>query len=394
MKTITIILLIVFSQPALAQEKSLDEINTIMTAGWYEEANLLLDSHLGTNSPDPKALFMKAQAAIYLGHLEEAQEWSEKSVESAPQEAEYWSQLGTIKAFRIRRNPMKGLTLGRSSKKNYEKAVELDPLNLVALQSLMKFHLHAPGIVGGNKDKARQLAEQILALDKVQGHLARAEIFRRVDQDLPQARVEMDAAVSVNPQDPLLCYELAGILMGEGQTDDAWRYHHLGKERDPDQTRGQSQLAAAYFLQDRNEEALVIYLALTETDPDNTKALIGLGSVYLAQDNPAEAATIFQKLLESRPDFPPAKYFLARSYLEMKTNPEESVRLLHEYLDVHLNLQWPSRPLAHWKLALALEKLQKYDEAWESISLAQKLSGGNNRLSRDAKRLEFMAKDD
>ena len=393
---VTLILLPVllcFAAQAHSQTGSLAQINTLIEQGWCEQANQELDRHLAGKNPDHQALFLKAKANLYLGQLEEAQEWGEKAVDAAPDSAEYWAQLGTIKAFRVRRSPMKGITLGRSSRKNYEKALELDPRNLNALQSLMMFRLYAPGIVGGDKDKAREMAEQIMAVNPAQGHVARAQILSRLDHDEEKVRQEMNAAVAANPDDPELCYNLARTLIRQEQGEDALRYYKLGQTRDPDPAHGFDQLGGAYLQLRRFDEAQAIFEEMLAADPASTLAQLGLGRVLMARDKYEEAGTLFRALMASHPEYGPARYHLAFILISMDKEPKQAVTLLREYLDGNLNLYWPSRSLANWQLALALENLDQYDEAWESISLALELSRGNDQMKRDAKRLEFMAKD-
>src|SRR6185312_16073993 len=55
--------------------------------------------------------------------------------------------------------------LAKTIRKESERAVAADPKNIDALESLMEFHAEAPGIVGGDKDKARELAERIAQLN-------------------------------------------------------------------------------------------------------------------------------------------------------------------------------------------------------------------------------------
>lgn len=393
MKILIVLICLLLIQPVLAQEKSLTEIDSMMTAGWYEEANVLLDAHLEEESPDPQALFLKAMANLHLGHLDEAQEWSEMTVEADPHHALGWSLLGTTKAFQIQRSRLKALTLGRSCKKNYERGMKEDPTQVISVQSLMQFHLRAPGIAGGNKNTARQLAEDIYAIDPARGHMARALIYRIADQDMVAARREMAAAAELNLDDHGMWYEVARNLVLEGHFEDAVDYYQLGIERDPNPTFGMVLLAGAYLEQGFLDDAQATYEAVLSLEPENPSGVIGTGLVLLARGQTPEAVEVFRDLRARQPNYPPARYYLATALNTLDTNPEEAAFLLQEYLDRYLNIYWPSRSLANWQLALALESLGKYNEAWEVLSWALEHAPGNDEMKIDALRLEFMAKD-
>lgn len=59
--------------------------------------------------------------------------------------------------------------LARNSRKNYEKAIALDPNNVEARESAMEFYLQAPGFLGGGRDKAELQAAEIEKLDTEAG---------------------------------------------------------------------------------------------------------------------------------------------------------------------------------------------------------------------------------
>ncbi len=59
----------------------------------------------------------------------------------------------------------------RRTRKAFENAVRLDPDHLAARTKLVEYHLYAPGILGGNTDKAREQADEIKSLNPTEGHL-------------------------------------------------------------------------------------------------------------------------------------------------------------------------------------------------------------------------------
>ncbi|MEI9971831.1 MAG: hypothetical protein WDO73_07120, partial [Ignavibacteriota bacterium] len=66
--------------------------------------------------------------------------------------------------------------LARRFRREIDTALSLDGRDVQALRDLMEFYLLAPGIVGGDKEKAKALAARIADIDPVQGQLAHARL--------------------------------------------------------------------------------------------------------------------------------------------------------------------------------------------------------------------------
>ena len=64
--------------------------------------------------------------------------------------------------------------LGKKCKSETERALELDPAHLEANITLMLFLDQAPGFVGGDKERAKAIPDQLAKLDPAKGALLRA----------------------------------------------------------------------------------------------------------------------------------------------------------------------------------------------------------------------------
>lgn len=393
MKKIILFSIVMIAQSAVALALDYSELSAKWEAGWYEQIGADVADAAAQKNPDHRALYYKARALLFTKQLEEAQKWAEKAVKAAPDSASYWAQLGAAKAFRIREKPLRGITLGRSCKKDFEKAVQIDPTHLESLWALMRFHMHAPGIVGGNKDKAWELAEAIMALNPAQGHQARGQLYLQLDKSMDQALAENRAAVAVDPANFKICYEIASSLLNGGHSEEALEFFRLGAQCDPDVAAGLVKLAGVHLRLGDLDQARLNYRKALAADPEEISASLGEGEILLATGQYDAAEAHFRAVLADHPDYLPTRYYLAKALNEADRSHEEAAELLNSYLASHLNFFWPSRAKATWQLALAQEKLGDYDGAYESIVLAQDLSWGSDQMNRDADRLEFMAKD-
>lgn len=59
-------------------------------------------------------------------------------------------------------------------RKAFERAVQLNPSNVEALNDLFEYYLEAPGFLGGGLDKASDAANRIGKLDPVEQHTTSA----------------------------------------------------------------------------------------------------------------------------------------------------------------------------------------------------------------------------
>ena len=68
--------------------------------------------------------------------------------------------------------------LAHKFKGELDASLARNPKNLEALDALMQYSYQAPGLMGGDKGKARAIAEQLVQLSPVRGYFAEAELAR------------------------------------------------------------------------------------------------------------------------------------------------------------------------------------------------------------------------
>src|SRR5205807_2021766 len=99
----------------------------------------------------------------------------EKSVALAPDSSDYHLWLGRAygeKADRV--NPFSAASLAGKVRREFERAVQLNPRSVEARADLAEFYLDAPGIVGGGQDKARAQAAALGSLSQAKAHYVNA----------------------------------------------------------------------------------------------------------------------------------------------------------------------------------------------------------------------------
>ncbi|MEM7755200.1 MAG: hypothetical protein AAF297_06150, partial [Planctomycetota bacterium] len=94
-----------------------------------------------------------------------AAEFAERAVESSPSDPEAHYVLGTVLINDVSRGSFGLSTLGKvnKAKASWQKTEELDPEHVGARISLAMYYLQAPGIAGGDKKKAEEYGESLVA---------------------------------------------------------------------------------------------------------------------------------------------------------------------------------------------------------------------------------------
>ncbi len=99
------------------------------------------------------------------GHFQQAVRVFEREVQMQPRDSESHHWLGKSLGRLANDLPWyEAITVARRSGKEMEIAVELDPYNAEAVESLMLFYEHAPVLLGGGKASAKRLRERIAQL--------------------------------------------------------------------------------------------------------------------------------------------------------------------------------------------------------------------------------------
>ena len=88
--------------------------------------------------------------------------------------------------------PLKAALMVGGVRREFERAVALDPTNVEARSDLLEFYLGAPRSFGGGIDKAEAQVDAIAKLDPALGQRARALIDEKIKQERRSAVVDDD----------------------------------------------------------------------------------------------------------------------------------------------------------------------------------------------------------
>src|SRR6266496_1105016 len=131
------------------------------------------------------------RALIDAGHWKQARAVLEPRVKANPSDAEAAALLSSVRMaygnpeaalalvvgeMAQRANLFRQIGLGRRFRQETEAAIALDPSQVEPRLGMISFYIQAPGIIGGDRKKADQMADEIARIDGAAGALARARI--------------------------------------------------------------------------------------------------------------------------------------------------------------------------------------------------------------------------
>jgi tetratricopeptide (TPR) repeat protein len=162
-------------------------------------------------------------------------------------------------------------------REHFEKAVELDPNNVEAMNDLLEYYLEAPGILGGGLEKAEALAARISAKDPVEKHYALARLAEK-RKEFHTAEQHLRSAVDLAPKQVGRVVDLAKFLAKQGKVSESDAMFQRAAKLAPDHPKVLFGRAQVYVEGKRNldeaRQLLERYLKcnLTPDDPPREQA--------------------------------------------------------------------------------------------------------------------------
>jgi len=163
------------------------------------------------------------------------------------------------------------------ARQNFEKAVELDPRNLEAINDLFEYSLDAPGFLGGGLEKASTLASRIGELDPAEFYYAQARLAEK-RKEFQKAENQLRRASELAPRQVGRLIDLAKFFAKQGRYQESEETFHKARQLAPNSPKVLFEQASVYIRAGRNLETakqlLRQYLdsPLTPEDPPRWQA--------------------------------------------------------------------------------------------------------------------------
>jgi hypothetical protein len=338
-----------------APDLSASDAEALIQAGHYKRARAILAPQLAAHPDDAKACYLLAEVKASFQDFDGALPLAQHAVDLDGKNSDYHLKLGQIYGEMAARASMfTAGSLALKFRKEVETAIELNPKNLDALDSLMLFKFQAPGLMGGSKDEARTLAERITQLNPSEGYLSQSELAE-LEKNPAQMEADYLKAVQADPKSYRALAALARFYSHapHAKYDESAQHAQDAVELDSQRAEAYSIRARVFALQQRWGDLDRTLATAEKNVPDDLRP-------YL------EAA---RASLETEKDFPRAEGY-AKKYLSQEAEGDE-----------------PDHAAAHRLLGLIFEKEGRIADARAEIQTALQLRPNFKAAKDDLKRL-------
>lgn len=307
-----------FGFTAAAQQPERERGIRLFEQQAYAEARAVLEPYARAHPKDAVAAAYIGRAYLEEGKADKAVEWLERAVRLEAGNAGYQAQLGNAYGRKaLGANLIQQASLAKKAKGAYDAAVAIDPANLEARWGLLQFYLLAPGVMGGDKNKARAQAAEIRKRNAYQGVLAEASV-QRAEKDLAALRKTYEAGLRAYPDSLDLHFGLVFALEQAQAYEAAFDHLEALARRRPNEMGLVYQVGRLGAVTGRRlpqaEAALLRYLKHTPAkgQPPLAAAQWRLGMVYEQQGRKDQARAAYQAALALDPRHKGAREALKR----------------------------------------------------------------------------------
>jgi tetratricopeptide (TPR) repeat protein len=287
------------------------QANTLLQQGRMEEATAMLQEILASQPTDALAHQLLCRVFYAQEMADSAIRECERAASNAPADSNTQMWLGRAYGLKASHaNPFAALGLAKKVHQAFERAVDLDPSNVLAMNDLGEYYVQAPGIVGGGLDKAQSLAATMQSTFPSQSHRLSALIAER-KKDIVTAEAEFKNAVAAN-KTPDAYIDLGHFYRRHNQPDKVLPILQAGidadRRRDAALVDAASILSATHISPSLAENLLREYLSSPAKSDDAPafKVHLELGDLLAQRGDPEGAHREYAAALALAPNYAPA----------------------------------------------------------------------------------------
>lgn len=258
-----------FALAAAAAGVDLDRARDLYQRVDYQGALKVL---LASRQDDPAALNLAGRCYFQLADFKKATEYFGKALAAQSDDSDAHLWLGRAWGRRAETSsPFTAPGYASKARQAFEKAAELNPKNVEALNDLFEYYLQAPGFLGGGVEKAQSVSRRIAELDAAEHSYAEAQLAEK-RKEYQRAEQNLRRAVEQAPMQVGRLVDLAKFLSRQGKVQESEATFAKADKIAPHNPKVVFERAHTYVKQKRNLEVarqlLKEYLNLTLTPDD------------------------------------------------------------------------------------------------------------------------------
>lgn len=283
----------------------------------YERARALLERIVDRDSSSARAEFLLGRVLLASGDHDGAVDHLESAAELDPGSPEIHFWLGRACLDKVDHvSIFSKLSVAGCAREALERAVALDGSDVEARSWLANYYWSAPGLAGGDDDKALEQVDAIRLHDPITAHRVLAT-FRWGDGEHSRATDHYRAILELDPDDADAHYQLGRLYQETGEYGAALQAVEKAVQSAPEMMVAYYQIGRVAALSGRGlargKEALATYLGQESLEPAyRASAHWRLGMIHELEGDPDRALAEYRRGLEADPDHEELEKALSR----------------------------------------------------------------------------------
>jgi len=263
------ILILLFS--AILMANSIDKGKEYFNSGDFENAQKVFQQIIDDDDENAEAHYWLGRTYFNLRNFEDASEHLEEAIDLEENNAEYHFWYGNSVGNEIQSaNVLSQALMAGDILDAYETAIEIDPNHVRAHIGAAQFYLQAPGIMGGDIEKAKEEVNILRKLGSKDGDLINIGILVQ-EENYSEAEKEYDSFHNnfIDSTDNPQFYNGYGyFLVSRKKFDKAIQMFRRQAELRPGWANCYDSLGDGYRAAGKLKEALASYEKAVEIDPN------------------------------------------------------------------------------------------------------------------------------
>ena len=292
-----LVLLVGITCSAFAQ--SIEEGIALFNKGKLGEAKSTFEAVLKQNDNSAEAHYRLGLVFLSRQYRNEddAVDQMDRAVEINPSSADYQYGLGAAYGIKAQNaGVFKQAFLAPKIRKAFEKAVELNPKLIEAHVGLAQYYWKAPGIMGGDMEKAWKETDAVIQLDEIRGRPFKAGIL--VSEKKNAEAIQEIKTLIANKSNDWHAWRAAGFFYLQNQmTGDALASFEKYATMRPDTAQSFYLMAYTYLQMKEADKVLELAKKSLALDNNYSLALTVLAQAYELKGQKKDAREHYQRLL-------------------------------------------------------------------------------------------------
>lgn len=292
-----------FSQSA--DSSAFAKIERLIRSGKHQSARTELQ-HLQARGQAPADIYYyRGVLALVEEDADAAIDLFKKAIEAREDDYRFYENLGDAYGLKAQQGSMfSALFVVSDMRESWQKAIELKPDIVSARTRLFSYYLVAPGIAGGDDDKALALAGEVLKLEPATGHTLKARYYVK-QKDRSAAEKEYLAAQKAAPKNGNVANQLGYFYLSGKDYPKASYWFKYYRSLAPNDANAYDSSGDYYRATAHYDSALVMYETALQKNPGFQSSLYNRALCLKKLQRFAEAKQAARAYLKQ---FPKGRY--------------------------------------------------------------------------------------